>query len=197
MSQDDVLSKLTGIIEVDETYVGGKRRGRYFGHDKDARRGNPSGTEKIPVVALVQRGGTARMFPAARVTSENMGAILREHMDVSAELMTDESNVYIKTGRKFASHGVVKHGIHEYVKDGGRTHTNTVEGFFSLLKRGIMGTFHHVSKGHLHRYCDEFSFRYNNRIAVGVNDEQRAKNLVTAAEGKRLTFKQPSGASAA
>src|SRR5262249_695991 len=113
----------------------------------------------------------------------------------SATIMTDESPLYRKTGRKFAGHEVVKHAAHEYVR--GRAHTNTVEGFFSLLKRGINGTFHHVSRGHLHRYATEFEFRYNNRSAVGVDDEQRTKNLILGAEGKRLTFKQPSGASAA
>jgi hypothetical protein len=76
-------------------------------------------------------------------------------------------------------------------------HTNSVEGFFSLLKRGIIGTFHHVSKGHLHRYCDEFAFRYSNRIALGVDDSERAALIVLAAEGKRLTYKQPSGTRAA
>jgi len=79
----------------------------------------------------------------------------------------------------------------------GDVHTNTVEGFFSLLKRGIVGTFHHVSKGHLHRYCDEFAFRYSNRVALGVNDNDRAALLVLSAEGKRLTYRQPSGTRAA
>jgi transposase-like protein len=196
MAQDDVLSKLTGVIEADETYVGGKRWTRW--NKQGERRGNPSRrADKIPVFGLVQRNGQATMFPVERVTAENMRRILTERVDLGATLMTDESNIYTKTGRKFGKHGVVKHAANEYVKDGGFTHTNTVEGFFSLLKRGIMGTFHHVSKGHLHRYCDEFSFRYNNRIAAGVDDAQRAKNLILAGEGKRLTFKQPSSASAA
>lgn len=94
----------------------------------------------------------------------------------------------------FAAHDTIHH-THEYVR--GNVHTNTVEGFFSLLKRGIVGTFHHVSKGHLHRYCDELVFRYNYRTALGVNDGQRAAILAAGIEGKRLTYKQPSGTRAA
>lgn len=99
--------------------------------------------------------------------------------------MTDELNVYHATGMTY-KHDMVKHTAKEYVR--GDVHTNTVEGFFSLLKRGINGTFHHVSKGHLSRYVDEFSFRYNARK---VSDAERAKLLVRSSEGKRLTYKQP------
>jgi hypothetical protein len=95
----------------------------------------------------------------------------------------------------FASHKTIKHSAKEYVR--GDVHTNTVEGVFSLLKRGITGSFHHVSKGHLHRYCDEFSFRYNTRTKLGYTDSMRAAELVLGAEGKRLTYQSRSGASAA
>lgn len=108
-------------------------------------------------------------------------------------LITDELGVYRTLNREFQNHEHVNHSRHEYVR--GDIHTNTVEGFFSLLKRGINGTFHHVSKGHLHRYCSEFEFRYNNRIAVGVNDSERARLVVRGAESKRLTYTQPSGIS--
>jgi hypothetical protein len=100
--------------------------------------------------------------------------------------MTDDYYAYRSVGEHFAEHGVVKHSADEYVR--GENYTNTVEGFFSLLKRGINGSFHHVSRGHLHRYVDEFAFRYENRKAT---DGDRANRLVAAAEGKRLAYQQP------
>jgi hypothetical protein len=154
---------------------------------RGTKRGRPGpDSHKTPVVALVERGGRVRAFPMPRVTSANIKQALNEHVSESASLMTDEFKVYRKSGRK---HQTVAHRKGEYVR--GNVHTNTVEGFFSLLKRGINGTLHHVGRGHLHRYCAEFQFRYNNRIAVGVDDGQRAKNLVAGIEGKRLTYKQP------
>jgi len=189
MASNELLSKLTGVIEADETYVGA----RYKRGGKQGRPGVDS--HKVPVFALVQRGGQVRTFPINRVTAANIRQALQTHVDPAATLVTDEFPSYIKPGREFARHLTVNHQAGVYVR--GDATTNTVEGFFALLKRGIMGTFHHLSKGHLHRYCSEFEFRYNNRIALGVDDETRAKNLVVAAEGKRLTFKQPSSTSAA
>ena len=176
---------LKGIVESDETYVGGKSRNR---------RGRPGPeSNKMPVVALVERGGKVKAFPVERVTSATLKNALRKHVSPSAKLMTDELGSYRKLGKGFAGHETVTHAAGEYVP--GEARTNTVEGFFSLLKRGINGTFHHVGKGHLHRYCEEFAFRYNNRIALGVNDSTRASLIVTGAEGKRLTYKMPAGPS--
>ena len=104
-------------------------------------------------------------------------------------MMSDELNVYHPLSMGYRKHDTIKHSAKEYVR--GDVHTNTVEGVFSLLKRGIVGSFHHVSKGHLHRYCDEFEFRYNTRTALGYTDGQRAAALVLGAEGKRLTYKMP------
>jgi hypothetical protein len=106
--------------------------------------------------------------------------------------MTDELPIYPKTAvaAKFRKHEMIRHMDKQYVR--GTVHTNTIEGFFSLLKRGVNGTFHHISKGHLHRYCDEFAFRYNTRTALGYTDGDRAKLLAQGAEGKRLTYTQPS-----
>jgi transposase-like protein len=186
MSADGTI-QLAGVVEMDETYVGGRRR--------NTRRGRPGPeSHKAPVVALVQRGGKVRMFPMGRVTSQNLKRALQENVHSAATVMTDEFNAYQKATAGYR-HETVLHSAGEYVRGG--VHTNTVEGVFSLLKRGINGTFHHVSKGHLHRYCDEFEFRHNNRIALGVDDAERAARIVFGAEGKRLTFKQPSGASAA
>jgi transposase-like protein len=175
---------LQGTVEVDETYVGGRQR-------NSAKRSK--GDNKTPVVALVERGsGKVRAFPMMRVTSENIGKALSAHVKPNAKFMTDEASVYTFLNADLGLwHRTVNHSIDEYVR--GNVHTNTVEGFFSLLKRGVNGVFHHVSREHLQRYCDEFAFRYENRK---VTDGERAKMLVLKAEGKRLTYKQPASASA-
>ena len=188
-TDEGIFQKLDGVVEMDETYVGGR-------HKRGTKKGRPGpDSHKTPVVALVQRGGRVRAFAMPRVTGANLRTALRTHVEPSAVLMTDEFPVYRKPGREFAGHETVKHRDGEYVR--GEAHVNTAEGFFSLLKRGIVGSFHHVSKGHLHRYVDEFEFRYNNRIALGIDDDERARRIVLGAEGKRLTFKQPSSDCAA
>ena len=122
-----------------------------------------------------------------RVTADSLWEAVSANVSRKATLMTDELPAY---GGMLAKHETVRHKGGEYVR--GHAHTNTVEGFFSLLKRGINGTFHHVSRGHLDRYCDEFAFRYENRK---ISDGERAALLVTGAEGKRLTYKQPAAVS--
>lgn len=190
--------KFSGTVEVDETYVGGKRRA---GSRKDGRtpligRPGPNDKTKTPVVALVERKGRAVAFPVERVDGKTLQDAIRARTKPGiTHMMSDELHAYDGLAMGFASHNTIKHTNREYVRE--NVHTNTVEGFFSLLKRGVMGTFHHVSKQHLHRYCDEFAFRYSNRSALGVEDRQRAELLVLAAEGKRLTYKQPSGNRAA
>jgi hypothetical protein len=197
-SEDAGMFKLSGLVEVDETYVGGKRRA---GNRKDGRtmatgRPGPDDRTKTAVVALVERKGRAVAFPVERVDGKTLQDAIRLRTRPAATyMMSDELHAYDALKMGFAGHDTVKHSAGEYVRE--NAHTNTVEGFFSLLKRGIMGTFHHVSKGHLHRYCDEFAFRYSNRIALGVSDDDRARMLVLAGEGKRLTYKQPSGTRAA
>lgn len=170
------------VVEIDETYVGGKGK-------RGTKRGRPAAdSHKTPVVALVERGtGRVRAFPMARITSDNLGKAIEDLVKANATMMTDEYGVY-KAVAEDASrkHLTVNHSEGEYVR--GHAHTNTVEGFFSLLKRGVNGVYHHVSRGHLARYCDEFAFRYENRK---VSDGKRAALLVAGAEGKRLTYKQP------
>lgn len=180
MSQEPM--QLDGIVEVDETYVGGSRR-------RKPGRPAPTDKDKTPVMALVERGGRARLFPLARVTGHTVQQVIRREVSRNAHMMSDELNVYHPLSMGFRKHDMIKHSDGVYVR--GNVHTNTVEGFFGLLKRGIVGSFHHVSRGHLHRYCDEFAFRYNRRH---VSDGQRAASIVFGAEGKRLTYKQPSSA---
>ncbi len=171
--------KLTGVVECDETYVGGKPRGG-DGHATRADR-------KTPVFALVQRDGNVRAMAMPRVTSAELHGILRSHVDRSARIMTDESALYRGTSSYFrGGHDTVKHSANEYAR--GNVHTNTVEGFFSLLKRGVYGTFHSVSKGHLHRYVSEFTFRYNTRK---LEDGQRVTLAIQKGQGKRLVYQTP------
>ena len=123
------------------------------------------------------------------VDGKTLQEAIRSRVHLNAHMMTDELHAYDGLAMGFAKHDTIKHSAGIYAK--GPIHTNTVEGFFSLLKRGIVGTFHHVGKGHLGRYVDEFAFRYNHRAALGVNDSERAEAIVSGAEGKRLTYRQP------
>jgi transposase-like protein len=172
--------KLSGTVEVDETYVGGKPRYR------SARNaGGYHWREKTPVMALVQRGGNVRAFPIERVNSRNLKAAMLAHIAPDARIFTDELHAYPKIAAQFGGgHGTVRHSRNEYARD--EVHTNTVEGFFSLLKRGVIGTFHSVSKKHLHRYVSEFQFRYNLRY---VDDGARVEAAIQSGIGKRLIYK--------
>jgi transposase-like protein len=189
MTQTPLVEKLSGTVEADETYIGGKIKSKPFTMGKPYTPGKRGfrGENKMPVVALVERGGRIRAFPMPRVTAENVHEMIAEHVHKDARIMTDESPLYPGIAKHFAGgHHTVKHTLKEYVR--GDVHTNTVEGFFGLLKRGINGIYHHVGKGHLGRYVDEFVFRYDNRK---ISDGDRAHLAVLGAEGKRLTYKQP------
>lgn len=176
--------KMTGTIEVDETFVGGKPRPRAMGSKADTSRAKWS--TKTPVVAMVERGGNVRAQVVQSVTARNVRELVLANVDRSANLMTDEANVYIQLGRLFASHGTVHHKRREYVR--GDATTNTIESFFGLVKRGMYGTYHAVSKQHLHRYVDEFAFRWNHRK---VEDGARTLAAIRGAEGKRLMYREP------
>ncbi len=195
MAEGPLADLLRGVVEVDETYMGGKRRagGRNVSGKRMVGRPQPNDQTKTPVVALVERHGRVQAFPVDRVDGRTLQTEIRKRVDLASSMMTDELHAYDGLSMGFKSHETIKHSAGVYAK--GHIHTNTVEGFFSLLKRGVVGTFHHVSKGHLHRYCDEFAFRYNTRTALGFNDGQRAALLVQGAEGKRLTYKQPASTS--
>ncbi len=118
-----------------------------------------------------------------------MNALLRKQVSKKSHLMTDDSNIYPKIGKKFNRHSTVNHSIEEYVR--GDVYTNTVENYFSILKRGIIGTYHHISNEHMPMYLAEFDFRYNNRSGLGVNDPTRAANALKGIVGKRLTYRRP------
>jgi transposase-like protein len=181
----------SGVVEADECYIGGRRRiGATNKADKEKLaigRPGPKDKKLTPVVALVERKGRLALFPVERVNGKTLQDAIRRRVNLNAHMVTDDLNVYNGLEMGFASHRTINHSKKEYVK--GDIHTNTVEGVFSLLKRGIIGTFHHVSKGHLHRYCDEFAFKYNTRTKLGYSDSDRAVALVAATEGKRLTYR--------
>ena len=166
------------VVEADETYVGGKA--------KNAKRGRPV-PKKEAVVSLVDRDGKVRSFHVPQVTAATLRPILVSHIDRKSFLMTDESKVYSTVGREYAGHGTVNHSIDEYVRHGGFLHTNTVEGYFAILKRGIFGTYQHVSQQHLKRYVGEFDFRYNTR---GLTDMERSSEALKGIQGKRLTYRR-------
>lgn len=186
MSTDHSQSPpLTGTVEADETYVGGKPRNPQRATLPHGRRAYTSRDHKTPVLAIIQRGGELRPFQLQRIGSREVQALVRRHVHPSARLMTDEAPAYRKLGPEFAEHGTTMHSRHEYVR--GDIHSNTAESFFALLKRGIIGTFHSVSRKHLHRYLSEFEFRYNARK---VDDGERTLMAIKACEGKRLTYKE-------
>jgi transposase-like protein len=186
MRQGPFQERLRGVVEVDETYIGGKarnRRKRYQGVTKTGR-GSPN---KVPVVVLVERGGQARSFRAATVTGEELKGAIRRHVDRSARIMTDAFPSYRGLAPEFASHEVVNH-LDEWVR--GEAHTNTAENFFSILKRGIDGVYHHVSEAHLPRYLDEFDFRYNTLARDGYTDADRTVKALSQVGGRRLRYEE-------
>ena len=192
MEQPPFQRLLTGTVEVDETYVGGKvrkpNRQQFRPLDPmlpDKRKQLGRGGGKTPVVALVERdGGEVRSFRVANVTAETLGGAIRRNVSRDAHLRTDAFMSYKKVGLEYASHETVDHKS-EYVR--GDAHTNSAENFFSLLKRGINGIYHHVSEAHLDRYLAEFDFRYNARH---VSDAERTRMALLGSEGKRLRYAQ-------
>jgi hypothetical protein len=169
-------------VEIDETYIGGLEENKH--RAKRLPRG--VGGKEI-AFALVERGGKVRSHHVPTVSSISLGPILREQLDRAAKVMSDDAPY---TNGILTGHETVNHSIGEYVR--GDVHTNTIEGYFSILKRGIIGTYHHVSAKHLKRYLAEFDFRYNERSALGVTDDIRADRLVAGIVGKRLTYRDSS-----
>ena len=166
------------VVEVDETYIG-----RLEGISKGVK-GN--GT-KNTVVTMVERGGQARSFHTEGHRRVDVEGIMLANIKKDTAIMTDEALQYRAVGKNFASHDVVNHSLDEYAR--GMVSTNTVEGFYSIFKRGMKGIYQHCSEKHLHRYLAEFDFRYSNRVAIGINDEGRTSRMVQGIVGKRLTYR--------
>lgn len=167
-----------GAVEVDEAYIGQKA------NRKKARGG---WAHKMQILLLVDRDtGRVRSYTADQLNASVVNPIMLANISREARLMTDEAHVYKRIGREFAEHGTTFHGIGEYVR--GDVHSNTVEGYFSIFKRGMRGVYQHCQEKHLHHYLAEFDFRYTHRVATGMNDKDRADAMLMGVVGKRLTY---------
>lgn len=182
LKDGDPRALLSGTVEADETYVGGKARGKGRGYVKN----------KTAVVSLVERGGDVRSHVVEHVTGDGITKLLRENVNASAHLNTDQSPIYTEVGKEFASHDVVNHSAEEYARDdeetGRKATTNTAEGFFGNSKRSIDGTHHHISKKHAHLYFSEIDYKYNTRK---VSDGARTVAGIKKVAGKRLMLHRP------
>jgi transposase-like protein len=173
-------------VEVDETFIGRKE-----GKPK-AKSGY---SHKNAVLSLVERGGSVRSFHVESARKEHVLPIVRENIARESHVMTDEAPLYKYLGDEFKAHSAVQHTRDEYAYDdhktGARVHTHTIEGYFSVFKRGMKGVYQHCGEKHLHRYLAEFDFRYNNRSALGVEDHERVSKIASGIVGKRLTYRRP------
>ena len=170
------------VVEADETFIG-----RLKGQPK---RRSGATSHKNTVLTLVERGGSARSFHIESTTVADIAPILRENIRRESKLMTDEARHYLEVGREFDSHDAVNHSKYEYARYAEDViTTNTVEGYYSIFKRGMKGVYQHCAEKHLHRYLSEFDFRYSNRVALDVNDGERRTLAIKNAAGKRLTYR--------
>jgi hypothetical protein len=181
------------IVEADETYFGNipesKRRRTTTSGRPFTKKGKTGPSNKRAIVSLVERGGTVRSFHVPVADAATVANIVNENIDRETRLHTDESRLYTKVGAEFSAHETVNHSAKEYAR--GDVTTNSVEGYFSIFKRGMKGVYQHCDEKHLHRYLAEFDFRYNNRAALGVTDGERADIAIKGIEGKRLTYRLP------
>jgi len=182
----DPLGGKGKIVEADETYYGKPAEAKPVPRLGNLRNKRLNRRNDRPIVSLVERGGKVRSFHVKDATKENVSRIVMENVARESRLHTDESRLYTGAEEAFATHETVKHSAKEYAR--GDVNTNSVEGFFSVFKRGMRGTYQHCAEKHLHRYLAEFDFRFNNRTALGVDDDLRTEQLVQSVVGKRLTY---------
>lgn len=193
---DEIAGPMGGsgkVVEADETYWGSEAGSKAVAKRQGSRKPGAALKDSNKVVALVERGGKVRTFHVPSVTGQNLKMVLESQIHPETHVMTDSSPRYnlLKREHGFKAYEQVNHSKAEYVR--GIAHTNTVEGFFSILKRGLIGTFHHVAPKHLQRYSEEFSFRYNTRTALGYSDTDRAVLALKGIAGKRLTYRRIGG----
>lgn len=169
------------VVEADETYVGGKAKNRAY---------KPEPKKHI-VMTLIERGGKARSVHFKNTTAKTLRETAVKIASRKSYLATDENPAYTNLGKEFDGHGTVNHSANEYVRLGGFVHVNSAENYFSIFKRGVIGTFHHIGEQHLDRYLAEFDFRYNNRSNLGVEDAERSEKAIRGAAGKRLFYQEP------
>jgi len=182
-------------VEADETYIGKRETPRKPSPQRQGRpylkSGKTGGNQKRIVVGLVERGGTARMFHLNDATASTVRDVLVRNVDRNSTLYTDSSRLYTRTGEEFATHKTTNHAAGEYARREGDVvvHSNTIEGVFSVFKRGMVGVYQHCGEAHLHRYLAEFDFRYNRRTKLGFTDKMRVEAIMEGIEGKRLTYR--------
>lgn len=182
-SPDGLLGQGGGTVEADETYIGNSARS-IAGKAARAAGVQRGGDHKEKVVAVVERNGQVRSFHVKNIDGKTLKNVLVNNVAKEAKLMTDELRMYRSIGKNFASHEAVKHSAKEYVR--GNAHTNTIEGVFSIFKRGMKGVYQHCEYQHLQRYLAEFDFRYNNRIALSVDDQERADLVLTIKSVRKI-----------
>jgi transposase-like protein len=175
-------------VEMDETFVGGLEKNK---HRSKRKHKGTGGVGKQAVYSLVERKGRVRSHHVPAVNAKNLAPILEAQLHGATVVYTDEGATSKSLGRLYEKHDSVNHSAGEYAR--GDVHTNTIEGYFSILKRGINGVYHHVSQQHLKRYLAEFDYRYNERMALGVTDVERARKAVAGIVGKRLTYQDTNG----
>lgn len=195
MKEDDKTSGPIGgegkIVEADETYFGKREtpaklaRGRIA---KPVKSGKSGGAQKRVIVGLVERGGKSRTFHINHATQASVRELLVHNVPRDTVLFTDESRLYTKTGQEYAKHETVKHSAGEYAR--GNVHTNNIEGYFGVFKKGMKGVYQHCGEAHLHRYLAEFDFRFNRRTALKITDRERHDDLLSMIGGKRLTYRR-------
>jgi hypothetical protein len=182
----------SGIVEADETYFGNipesKRKTKTTSGRPFTKRGKTGPANKRAIVSLVERGGSVRSFHVPTADAATVASIVNGNVAQEARLHTDESRLYTKIGAGFAAHETINHSAKEYAR--GDVTTNSVEGYFSIFKRGMKGIYQHCDEKHLHRYLAEFDFRYNHRVGLGYSDIDRTKAAIKGVEGKRLTYHQ-------
>lgn len=189
MKKQPMLGLLNKDVQVDETFVGASSKHSHHAKPNKPPRKRGYGTSKMPVMVLVETNGDCHSQPMNSFKAKDIKQVMESVVDKSATIVTDEMPSYPAAAKEFGGHQTVNHRAEEYVNAGGYT-TNTAESFFALLKRGHYGTFHQISKKHMHRYCDEFAFRWNGRK---LTDAERRDAAIMGAEGKRLLFKMPIG----
>lgn len=192
--RDGVFAPMGGVVEIDETYlwktaekrVSPQRKGRPF-----TKRGRGGPANKRAIISLVERGGSVRSFHVENADLMTASNIVAENISKEARVLTDESRIYNDTAGMVLEHETVKHSKGEYARfDNGFTiHTNSVEGYFSIFKRGMKGIYQQCAEKNLHRYLAEFDFRYNHRIALGIDDQARTDAAIRGVVGKRLTYR--------
>jgi hypothetical protein len=201
MKDDGISGPLGGsekVVEADELYIGKRERPIKYSRPrarknfKPTKSGKSGPAQKRVVIGLVERGGRARMFHVENASIEQVRDVVVQNVSRESALHTDESPLYKRMGGEFEAHRAVKHTGGEYVRyeDNLMVTTNTIENVFSVLRRGMHGVYQHCGDAHLHRYLNEFAFRYNHRSGLGVSDAERAAIALKGIEGKRLTYRR-------